>query len=298
MRCWGRNNRGQIGIGSSEPFFDTPQSVLYDRSAMTVADDFACATEPGVEGLSCWGSNADGQIAQGATTPISYPTPTAIDVPGVTFAQLSGGSDHLCALDDAGQLWCWGVGISGQLGFALEPGVEHALAPTQAEAGGGWDLLRAGYWHTCALRDGELWCWGAGLNCQNAQPHCGSMDASSNQLVPARVGDAADWVALDSGRSHGCGIRGDVTDPTGLTLWCWGSNQHGKAGAEGSHARVPTRVPGLGWVAVGTGGHHTCAIRRSGTVWCWGDGEHGQLGLGPDGPAETATPSRVCIPEP
>jgi alpha-tubulin suppressor-like RCC1 family protein len=32
------------------------------------------------------------------------------------------------------------------------------------------------------------------------------------------------------------------------------------------------------FVAVDTGGNHTCGLSNKGNVWCWGEGQHGQLG--------------------
>jgi alpha-tubulin suppressor-like RCC1 family protein len=43
--------------------------------------------------VTCWGDNSFGQ-----TTP-----------PNQTFAQLSAGDLHTCALSVGGQLWCWGL---------------------------------------------------------------------------------------------------------------------------------------------------------------------------------------------
>jgi alpha-tubulin suppressor-like RCC1 family protein len=49
----------------------------------------------------------------------------------------------------------------------------------------------------------------------------------------------------------------------------------------------PAAITGAGepaapqtFLAVATGGNHTCAVRIDGSVWCWGDGAEGQLGTG------------------
>jgi len=74
---------------------------------------------------------------------------------------LAAGARHVCAVDDAGAVTCWGDNAAGQLGLAawgsrpgpvglVVPDVGDAVAIAAAESG------------TCALlRDGAIRCWGA-----------------------------------------------------------------------------------------------------------------------------------------
>jgi hypothetical protein len=78
---------------------------------------------------------------------------------------VTAGDSHTCALSSDGQLRCWGLGTSGQLGY----GNFNNLG-TPPAAGVNLDgvtayRVTAGAAHTCALRsNGTARCWGAGAD--------------------------------------------------------------------------------------------------------------------------------------
>jgi alpha-tubulin suppressor-like RCC1 family protein len=134
--------------------------------------------------------------------------------------------------------------------------------------------------NTCAIRQGELHCWG-----DNRFGQLGRGDYEQ-QNVPARVGDAVDWKSIELASGPGtfaCGLRGSGE------LYCWGDNRSGALGTGDYESRsVPTRVGDASdWsmVAVQGGvvvtGGHACGIRK-GELYCWGDNTFGQLGTPPD----------------
>lgn len=63
--------------------------------------------------LYCWGANYVGQLGLDDTTDRS--TPTLVD-DSHTWVQVALGTNNACALDDAGQVLCFGDGGRGQLG--------------------------------------------------------------------------------------------------------------------------------------------------------------------------------------
>jgi eukaryotic-like serine/threonine-protein kinase len=146
--------------------------------------------------------------------------------------------------------------------------------------------LWAGGWHTCALEDDNLFCWGKGADGQLGDGLLG--DRSGRVLVPEvrQVGAAA------LGMFHTC-----VCDRSG-GVFCWGRNQMGELGAsEIEAANRPMRVNGISdCVAIAAGSSrespHTCAATSSGTVACWGSNLFGQLGRPADSDA-VAAPSTV-----
>jgi len=67
--------------------------------------------------IYCWGDNDDGQLGNGGASGINS-TPTLVILTGEhTWMQIaSGGPDGntTCAIDDTGELWCWGSNANGQ----------------------------------------------------------------------------------------------------------------------------------------------------------------------------------------
>src|SRR4051812_6343924 len=75
-----------------------------------------------------------------------------------TWADVSVGSLHTCAVRPTGTLWCWGWNLYGQLGQGDH---RNRNVPTQVGIDSDWAAVELGEWHTCGLRtDHSLWCWG------------------------------------------------------------------------------------------------------------------------------------------
>lgn len=82
---------------------------------------------------------------------------------GGGFAEVWAGKDHTCARKRTGQLLCWGLNDSGQVGDGT---LVNRLTPVELDSGsGGWLDVSAGDDFSCAVRDGAngtrpIWCWG------------------------------------------------------------------------------------------------------------------------------------------
>jgi hypothetical protein len=134
-----------------------------------------------------------------------------------------------------------------------------AALPKLVEAmqlGRGVDAISAGGDHTCALKDGAAFCWGAEVG-----------DGSTTQrLVPTAVtGMASDVTAISAGAYHTCAVKDGGA-------WCWGSNYYGVLGDGSNTSRnVPVAVSGMssGVTAISAGFYQTCAVKDGG-AWCWG----------------------------
>ena len=121
VKCWGDNNSGQLGNGSSGSSADrtTPVDVTGLTSgvaAIALGANHSCAlTTTG--GVKCWGSNYSGQLGNGSSGS-SADRNTPVDVTGLTsgVAAIALGDTHSCALMTTGGVKCWGRGELGQLG--------------------------------------------------------------------------------------------------------------------------------------------------------------------------------------
>jgi alpha-tubulin suppressor-like RCC1 family protein len=168
--------------------------------------------------------------------------------------------------------------------------VDHSSAPVLVKL---QDviLIRAGFHHTCALRqDGTLWCWGF-----NNLGQLGD-GSTTDRSTPVRVGSLTDVVdiALNGFDAYGPLAHTCARQSDGA-LSCWGANQFGELG-DGATApkATPTRVPEFAdAVALGVGAKHSCTVRLGGTVWCWGADDKGQLGDG--GRVDSPVPVRVAL---
>ena len=124
--CWGRNEEGQLGVGSSSnqvctssniACIKTPAAVDLgtDRTAKSIAmgEYHTCAILDD-NSVKCWGQNAYGQVGDGSTT--QRDTPVAVSLPaGRTAVSIHAGWENTCAILDDNSVFCWGENLYGQL---------------------------------------------------------------------------------------------------------------------------------------------------------------------------------------
>jgi alpha-tubulin suppressor-like RCC1 family protein len=159
LRCWGRNEFGQIGDGTvvdraTQRTVSGPSNFV----AMELGDEHSCGIR--VDGtLSCWGANDRGQIGNGTTDTALAPTLVS------NLSQIravSGGGDTTCAIGimspgGAVARGCWGRNDFGQTGF----GKADRLVPLLASAPTGIANISVGFTHACDMRrEGIPACWG------------------------------------------------------------------------------------------------------------------------------------------
>ena len=242
---------------------DVATSRSYDRVAM--GHDFSCMLTANGEAW-CWGSNEYGKlgaatsgVCAGGNVPCSWQAVRA-GAPQL-WASLSPGERHSCGLDSAGQAWCWGFGLGGQLG---DGAATSGVAPTAVAGGHRFVQIDAGRSAllSCALDDaGAAWCWGAG---DLGGLGNGTTDSSN---VPVKVLSPQVFKEVGAGDGHACAL-----DLAGQA-WCWGRNGHGKLGLGVSGiVLVPAPVAGgHRFRSLAVGGQFNCALTLAGQAWCWGN---------------------------
>ena len=78
---------------------------------------------------------------------------------GFVFRQVSGGRYHSCGVTLAGDGYCWGSNLEGQLGVSDEVQSNTPKLNAKAITFGSISVGRS---HTCGLNlDGTAFCWGS-----------------------------------------------------------------------------------------------------------------------------------------
>lgn len=134
VKCWGMNNVGQLGLGTSADQGDNANemgdalpapSLGTGRTALTVTagDTHTCALLDDAT-LKCWGANFAGQLGLGdradrgdGSAEMGDSLPVTPLGTGRSPVRLAAGAGHTCALLDDDTLKCWGDSSRGQLGY-------------------------------------------------------------------------------------------------------------------------------------------------------------------------------------
>ncbi len=265
--CWGRNTYGQLGDGSrtnSERMVAV--AGLSDATQVVTGRDFSCALRK-AGAVVCWGNNEDGQLGDGRGAKVGAKSPRPVKVGNLgRVTQLSSGDWHVCALEAAGGVKCWGNGENGQIGSDAK---RAFASPVAIEQLGKTSEIASGANHVCARQsDGRVKCWG-----RNTEGQLGD-GKSGSRIKPVFVSGIAAAQSVWSGHTFSCvGLeRGAIR--------CWGDNKKAQLGPEGGRDpkwNAPIPLSGIKSVAQIVGGEsHACARLQSGRVMCWGNNEGGR----------------------
>ncbi|MEP9415571.1 MULTISPECIES: protein kinase domain-containing protein [unclassified Gordonia (in: high G+C Gram-positive bacteria)] len=153
--------------------------------------------------------------------------------------------------------------------------------PVAAAVQNGVSQVAAGTSFSCAVRDGDVYCWGASEG--------GVLGTAARTTSPTPV-----QVAGISKVSVISAINDSVCAVSEGNLFCWGVDVSAEmSGSEDNrpHTSIPTKVDGLaGVTAVSMQNDGICAV-ADGELYCWGENKAGQLGDGST--TSRGTPTKV-----
>jgi hypothetical protein len=133
--CWGLNDWGQLGDGTTENrSVPTPVAGILRFAGISANGIHTCGRATDDQGY-CWGDGRNGRLGDGTLEIRLVPTPIAGNF---SWAQVSAGLNHSCGLTTAGGAYCWGNNASGQLGDGT---LESRLVPTPVLGWGGLATL-------------------------------------------------------------------------------------------------------------------------------------------------------------
>jgi alpha-tubulin suppressor-like RCC1 family protein len=232
VRCWGRNQYGQLGYGHTRTLGDdeAPASladVAVGGAVQSIAagEYHTCALR--VDGaVRCWGWNGWGQLGTGRLDTVGddelplFLLPVAL---GARALQVAAGGHTTCALLEGGQVRCWGHGVYGQGGLGEAGWTNHRSLPGAAIAlPEPARSLTVGELHACALLgQGGATCWGHNGTGQLGRGDVRQRDVPEPQPIPLPGVTA---VRLAAGGGHTCALLDSGR------VRCWGDNSHGQLG--------------------------------------------------------------------
>ena len=230
--CWGFGGSGRLGNGAtSSSSVPVPVSGGLAFSSVSAGGSHTCGLTTVGGGVHCWGGNSDGQLGNASFTDRVVPAPIVAPA-GVTFASVSAGRDHTCAVSTTGAAYCWGENFDGQLGDLTATNRNTPVLVTGLHTFGS---VSAGGNHTCGVTTTNVArCWGKGVSGQIGDNSFSITDRTSPVLV---LGGHL-FNSVSAGNGHTCGVT-----TTGVA-YCWGG------------------VGAAGWV---TARSRTVLCHR----WCW-----------------------------
>ena len=262
VRCFGGNDRGQLGAGVRSERQDLPVTVpgLQGASAIFAGPFTACAVEKDGH-VACWGKNDSGENGSSENylaAARELVTPEVVrNVSDVTSVAM--GLDSTCAVTRTHEVHCWGRSRTEEQ--IAQRGDTNEL-PMRIDAMTGTTFLTANENAFCGVRGGEVVCFG------DTSMLIARKDAAfGTRRGVEKVGiTRAKKVSL--GANHGCALT------EGGAVYCFGLDSDGALGVPGKggyESRSPVKVPELPpAVDIVCGTSASCAITEGRLVFCWG----------------------------
>lgn len=230
---WGRNQNGQLGIGTTEDALVPTEITALKGTPMAMvaagAEHTAAVSQDG--GLYGWGWGRYGNLGLGDRADRHVPEKVT-SVEGEKMAKVACGWRHTITVNEAGKLFTFGWSKYGQLGHGdnrdhLTPSPVASMAEkTILQVSGGWR-------HSVALdSEGTVFAWG-----WNKFGQVGN-GTNEDQNAPQRVTTISEKVTQVS-----CGWRHTVCLTEGSNVYAWGRATSGQLGVGDTEDRnTPTLV--------------------------------------------------------
>ena len=236
LYCWGLLGRPGSGLEEWSPFEPVPMNVPAPVSRASAGGRFGCGLTTD-KATWCW-------------TDKMFPVRVQGDQ---QFVQVSAGEGgQACAIDDAGEAWCWSVGET-----------PTSMRPVPVPGGMTFTDVSAGEKHTCArTQDRRVYCWG-----ENVWGQAGVESGGQSLIEPQLVEGIPPVQVLVAGSEHTCALAEDGSP------WCWGRNNNAQLGRSGSDELphpAPLTVSGAPHLVTLDGAAMTCGLTSAGEAYCWG----------------------------
>lgn len=285
VKCWGNNDRGQLGNGattnSSIPVNVVGLSSKVTQIATAYAHTCALINDGSVK---CWGSNNSYQLGDGTTnnslTPVTVVGLTSKAIQIVTNDESNGNYGWGCALLDTSIIQCWG-GMPDGLGDGVN---SSSATPITVLGSAGAKKIAIGSDHACFITSSNgVKCWGGGVGGKLGN---GLSIASQTPVDVTGLSSGVADISVGSSGWDNDGFSCAVLKAG--TVKCWGNNGYGQLGdGTMNSSAVPVDVLNITnavsvYVAQSQGNlhGHACVLDSNKLLSCWGSNVNGVLGDG------------------
>ena len=258
-RCWGYNDGGQLGDGTSEkraapvaPVGLPPLAQI--AISQSSVDPHTCALDK-TGSVWCWGSNQKGAANPSEKRPAA---PTPATIAGISGAsQVASGDGASCALVE-GSVLCWGTMLGPK------EAATRLVKPTRIAGLDKVVEIAMGSSTYCArLADRSVTCWGR---------------LRSGERRTMELGGPVKSIAI-----AGSNLLAVLDTGSAVTAWIEDA---------GKPAPIPLPQP----LSLSCATYHCCALDQNHRAVCWGSNGNGQLGNPDQGfGGESETPSPVSL---
>lgn len=286
--AWGSGAYGKLGFGDKEDIsqpqlldcFNEASSVGLRVRQVVCGDDHSMAILENVEEkennhcLFVWGCSKSWQLGMEGDGSEDVLEPHVLDPEPWEgkIRYIAACNNYSCAVTRAGQVYTWGSGEFGRLGYQTEtrqqkvPRIIKELTDIQR--------VSLGIHHAIALTsNGLLFSWGRGINGQLGHGEIPNEDSPKliKALAQKRIVDIT------------CGENHTLAVTENREIYSWGAGQFGQLG-HGDLLRqsLPNKIVTLEShkiVQVSAGRRHSVALDDKGRIFVWGCNDLCQLGL-------------------
>ena len=272
--CWGYNNVGQLGNGTTINASRPVQVTGLTNATQVASGELSSCALKSDQTVWCWGGGRLGNgSAAGSTVPVQVSDLT-------TATQISGKYSHFCALKSDQNVVCWGWNALNIIGDSTGTDRLVPTAPNPALPMGVVQVSSGVYGTSVLLTNGTVRSWGAGNN--GALGDGTNTYSTSTKTAPLNLSTVSK-ISGGPGWGNLCAI-----ETTGSVVKCWGLNHTGQLGI-GVRAEsgadywrlTPVVVSGFTSTvtAIDVGIYTPCAVLADTTLMCWGYNGDKQAGL-------------------
>ena len=225
-----------------------------------------------------WGHGTEGQLGYPLdgfgvqNAPREVDSWSVLKMPGI---HISCGQEHSAAVSKRGEVYCWGLGKSGQLGHGNK---NSSAVPIKVRNVDHAASVSCGSAHTVVkTKAGRLFTWGEGN--QGQLGHGNLDDLSMPKAVTAFDGKTKVKIA-----TCGATLTAVITEEGDLMMCGLGDNLFAPKKEGDNLAGCSTEpmhmFPGTKVKQVACGRGHVVLLDEAGDVWSWGNNNYCQLGDG------------------